>query len=102
MFHRKDSAKTGLLDPAKVFHLLGCRVILVNFRGSGGSSGSSTTIGVRESRVALAFQYAKGLDFGKQTILYAVSMGTAAILKAIALENIKPDAIILELPFIFL
>ena len=83
LFHGKDSAKSSLLDSAKVFNLLGYRSVLVDFRGSGGSSSSSTTIGVRESQdVALVFQHVHKLDRSKPTILYGVSMGTAAILKA--------------------
>ena len=59
----KDSAKSSLLDSAKVFNLLGYRSVLVDFRGSGGSTGSSTTIGVRESQdVALVFQHVHKLE----------------------------------------
>ena len=93
-----------LLAPAQVLHRLGYDALLVDFRGVGGSSGRTSTIGVREAKdVALAVTYARQLQqqFQRQSpiILYGVSMGTAAILQAVARENVTPDAIVLELPF---
>ncbi|NER94752.1 MAG: alpha/beta hydrolase [Symploca sp. SIO1B1] len=89
-----------LLPPAKVFNELNYDTLLVDFRGVGGSSGNTTTLGFRESQdVALVVNQAKQLHLQPPLILYGVSMGTAAILQAIAQENIEPDAIILELPF---
>lgn len=43
--------------------------------------------------------YARRSHFQSPIFLYGVSMGTAAMMKAVAQENIHPDAIILELPF---
>ena len=93
-----------LLAPAQVLHRLGYDALLVDFRGVGGSSGRTSTIGVREAKdVALAVTYARQLQqqFQRQSpiILYGVSMGTAAILQAVSRENVTPDAIVLELPF---
>ena len=89
-----------LLAPAQVFHTLGYDALLVDFRGVGGSSGDTTTLGAREaSDVAVAMNHAQRLNFKRPIALYGVSMGTAAILKAIAQKGIQPDAIILELPF---
>ena len=89
-----------LLAPAQVFHALGYDALLVDFRGVGGSSGDTTTLGAREANdVALAMHYAQRLNLKRPIALYGVSMGTAAILKAVAQEKIQPDALILELPF---
>jgi uncharacterized protein len=89
-----------LLAPSKVFHELGYDTLLVDFRGVGGSSGTTTTLGMREAKdVALSIKYAQRANFKPPLILYGVSMGTAAILKAIAHEQVAPAAIILELPF---
>lgn len=89
-----------LLAPAQVFHALGYDALLVDFRGVGGSSGDTTTLGAREAEdVALAMRYAQRLSLKRPIVLYGVSMGTAAILKAVAQEKVKPDTIILELPF---
>lgn len=91
-----------LLTPAKIFHNLNYDTLLVDFRGLGASSGNSTTIGFRESKdVALTINYAEKSKLKHPYILYGVSMGSAAILKAIADKdkNINPEAIILEAPF---
>ncbi len=89
-----------LLAPTKVFHNLHYDSLLVDFRGVGGSSGNTTTLGVREAEdVALAVNYAEKLNLKHPIVLYGVSMGSAAILRAIAQGKIHPDAIILELPF---
>jgi alpha-beta hydrolase superfamily lysophospholipase len=89
-----------LLAPAQVFNHLKYDTLLVDFRGVGGSSGNTATLGFREAKdVALVVNYAKKLNLKQPIVLYGVSMGSAAILKAIAQEKIEPDGIILELPF---
>ena len=99
LFHGKDNTKSTLIEPAIAFHHLGYRTLLVDFRGVGGSSGNISTIGVKESQdVATVVNYVRD-RYLEPVILYGVSMGSAAILRAIAKYNIDPDAIILELPF---
>lgn len=94
------SKASQLLAPTQVFHRLGYDTFLVDFRGVGGSSGNTTTLGIREAKdVALAIDYARRSHFKPPFVLYGVSMGSAAILRAVAYEKINPDAIILELPF---
>ncbi|MBW4470663.1 MAG: alpha/beta hydrolase [Stenomitos rutilans HA7619-LM2] len=89
-----------LLAPAQAFHRLGYDALLVDFRGVGGSSGNTTTLGVREAKdVAVAASYAQRSNLKRPIVLYGVSVGSVAILKAIAHENVNPDAAILELPF---
>lgn len=41
--------KASMLPAAKAFHDLGYKVVLVDFRGSGGSTGEGTTVGYREA-----------------------------------------------------
>jgi uncharacterized protein len=96
------SKSSQLLAPAKAFNALNYDTLLVDFQGVGGSSGNSRTIGMKEAQdVATAFHYAKAtLNVKRPIVLYGVSMGSAAILRAIALEKVQPDAIILELPFV--
>ena len=95
-----------LISPAQSFSALGFNTILVDFQGVGGSSGNTVTLGIKESEdVVAVFNYLKEQHVmtGNQDspiILYGVSMGTAAILRAISTYPIHPDAIILELPFI--
>jgi uncharacterized protein len=89
-----------LLAPAQVFHELGYDTLLVDFRGVGGSSGNTNTIGIREAQdVALSMSHAQKSNLKHPLILYGISMGSAAILKAVADDEITPDAIILEEPF---
>ncbi len=100
LFHGKESSKSSLLAPAQVFNSLGYDTLLVDFRGSGNSSGNTSTVGFREGEdVAAAVNYIQQLQRDKRLILYGISMGSAAILKAIADNQVKPDGIILELPF---
>jgi uncharacterized protein len=96
----KNSKARQLLAPAQVFHELGYDTLLVDFRGVGGSSGNTNTIGIREAQdVALSMNYAQKSQLKRPLILYGISMGSAAILKAVAQEKVTPDAIILEEPF---
>jgi uncharacterized protein len=96
-----SSKATQLLEPAKVLNGLNYDVLLVDFRGVGGSSGNTTTLGARESQdVALVTNFARQSNLQSPVVLYGISMGTAAILRAVAQKQVKPDAIMLELPFI--
>jgi alpha-beta hydrolase superfamily lysophospholipase len=100
MFHAYASSKESLLAPAAALHDLGYDLLLVDFRGSGGSSGRETSLGVREGTdVARAVAYVQRTWPGRPIALYGVSMGAAAILRAIAVEGVKPTAIVLESPF---
>jgi uncharacterized protein len=101
LFPGNGSSKSRqLLAPAKVFHDLNYHTLLVDFRGVGGSSGNTTTLGVKEAKdIALVMQNAETMRLQHPIILYGVSMGSAAILTAIAKEQVQPDGIILELPF---
>ena len=96
----KSSKARQLLPPVQVFHELGYDTLLVDFRGVGGSSGNTNTIGMREAEdVALSMSYAQKSHLKHPVILYGISMGSAAILKAVAQGKVTPDAIVLEEPF---
>src|SRR4051794_26771184 len=100
MFHGYISAKSALLSEAAVFRKLGYDVLLVDFRGGGGSDGDDTTIGYRESLdVAAAAKYARENFAPRTLVLYGQSMGSTAILRAVAHDGVAPDALILECPF---
>jgi alpha-beta hydrolase superfamily lysophospholipase len=97
MFTGYAGVKDGLLTPAATVFQLGWSSFLVDFRGTGGSSGSDTTLGMREAEdVAAAFAYARESWPDQPTVLYGVSMGSAAILRAVAIEGIRPAGLILE------
>jgi alpha-beta hydrolase superfamily lysophospholipase len=100
MFHGYSSCKSELLSAAKFFCELGCETILVDFRGSGGSGGNETTLGIHEAGdVARACEYARAAAPGRKLVLYGRSMGSAAVLRAIATGRLTPDGIIVECPF---
>ncbi|NEO86492.1 MAG: alpha/beta hydrolase [Spirulina sp. SIO3F2] len=99
------SVKSHLLAQTEYFVSLGFDVILTDFQGVGGSTGQTITVGINEAQdVATVFNHFKTNQFSQEhshfpLILYGVSMGSSAILRAIALHQISPDAIILEQPF---
>lgn len=100
LFHGYAVSKSSLLTTARVFHELGYGALLVDFYGSGGSSGSGTTIGVKEADdVAATVDYARRTWGNRKIILYGISMGGAALLRAIAVNGVKPDAVIIEATF---
>lgn len=100
LFHGYAVSKSSLLTTARVFHELGYGVLLVDFYGSGGSTGTGTTIGVKEADdVAATLDYARRTWVNRKIILYGISMGGAALLRAIAVNGVKPNAVIVEATF---
>lgn len=99
-FHGYTTEKTRLLLEARKIHAMGASVLLVDFRGSGGSSESYATLGYREAEdVAAAVRYAQEHLPHSALILYGQSMGSAAILRAGNAFGVRPDAVILESVF---
>ncbi len=89
-----------LLGPAETFSSLGYDSVLIDFQGVGGSSGNTITVGIKEAEdVVASLEYVESLNLPAPFILYGISMGTAAILRAISKHHVQADAIILELPF---
>jgi len=100
LFHGYASEKTALIPEASAFLELGASVLLVDFRGSGDSSESYTTIGVREADdVAAVFRYAEQHLRHTRILLFGQSMGAVAILRAVDKCGVLPDAIIAEAVF---
>ena len=100
LFHGYAGEKSGLLEEAQVFLGLGCSMMLVDFRGSGGSSKSYTTIGINEAKdVATVHRYAKEHMGNRRVVLYGQSMGAVSIMRAVHAEEVYPDGVILEAVF---
>ena len=99
LFHGLGMNKSFVVAEAARFRDWGYNVLLVDFRAHGGSSGNNTTLGIDETTdIAKAFQYAQSLG-NQKIILYGVSLGAVAALKAVAENKVTPAAIIAELPF---
>ncbi len=100
MFHGYAVSKSSLLPEALAFNEMGYTTLLVDFRGSGGSNQSETSIGFFEANdVVAAVEYAQLRWPDNDLILYGQSMGGVAILRAIAEHEVKPDRIIVEAVF---
>jgi dipeptidyl aminopeptidase/acylaminoacyl peptidase len=100
LFHGYAASKSTILNATRVFHQLGYGTLLVDFYGSGGSSGNETTLGVEEARdVAAAVDYVRQTWPNRKVVLYGISMGGAAILRAVAAEKVNAHGIIIEATF---
>jgi dipeptidyl aminopeptidase/acylaminoacyl peptidase len=100
LFHGYAASKSTILNATRVFHQLGYGTLLVDFYGSGGSSGNETTLGVEEARdVAAAVNYVRQTWPNRKVVLYGISMGGAAILRAVAAEKVNAHGIIIEATF---
>jgi hypothetical protein len=99
-FHGHAAAKQELLAAAGEFHRMGWESWLVDFHGSGGSKGDSTSIGWDEAEdVRAAVELARAKPNPGRLLLHGGSMGAVAILRAVAELGVKADALILECPF---
>ncbi|QKG52047.1 alpha/beta hydrolase [Hymenobacter sp. BRD67] len=98
--HGYTSDKSRLRPEAAYFRQLGYSVLLLDFSGNGASEGYQTTIGYREADdVAAAFRWAQARQPGAPVVLYGVSMGAVAILRAEAELGLRPTANIVECPY---
>ncbi len=98
-FHGYANKKSSLIARAEEFYDMEYNVVLVDFLGSGGSDGSTCSIGYYEAeQVKACYDYvqAKG---EKNIYLFGISMGAAAIMKCV--KDHQPDVkgIFLECPF---
>jgi alpha-beta hydrolase superfamily lysophospholipase len=99
LFHGHGSKKTSILEEAIGFRKMGYNTFLLDFRAHGNSGGNTSTIGFFESEdVKLAYDFIKETN-EKNIILWGISMGAAAITKAMNDYPLKPNKIILEMPF---
>jgi alpha-beta hydrolase superfamily lysophospholipase len=100
MFHGYGASKSSLLNAAALLHGLDLDLVLVDFPGYGGSPGTMTTIGYREAEAVRAvYEWSCDRSISGPLILDGVSMGAAAVLRAVGVLGASPDALILESPF---
>lgn len=99
LFHGYGGDKSQMIDKSDEFIAMGYNTLLVDFMGSGGSEGNTTSIGYFEAQeVKSCYDYITKM--GEKNIhLFGTSMGAAAILKALDDYSITPASIIIECPF---
>ncbi len=99
IFHGHGSEKSANLSQSNTFNEMGYSTLLIDFRAHGQSQGNTCSIGYYEAEdVKLAYDYLKN-NGETHILLYGISLGAATITKAIADYDLKPEKIILEMPF---
>ena len=99
LFHGMGGNKSMCVDEAREFHDWGYNVMMVDFRGHGGSEGNDVTIGVRETeevKLAVDYLHQKG---EKSIFLWGNSLGAVVVAKAMADYDLPVSGIIMESPF---
>jgi alpha-beta hydrolase superfamily lysophospholipase len=100
LFHGYADRKSSVLAEAQAFLAHGWSPVLVDLRGSGGSSGDVTSIGYHEARdVAASVRLIRARDGGTPVVVWGVSMGGAAALRAVGQLGVTVDGLIVEAPF---
>jgi pimeloyl-ACP methyl ester carboxylesterase len=99
IFHGYGNSKSNMIDRSDELLKLGYNTLLVDFMGSGGSEGNSTTIGYDEGQeVKAAYDYVASKG-EKHIYLFGTSMGAASITKAMNDYQLNATGLILECPF---
>ncbi len=97
--HGYGGAKASMLEKADIFRQAGYNTLLPDFEGAGGSEGNTCTIGYDEAaqvRSCVNYLQAKGEH---NIVLFGLSMGAAAIMKAMHDTAMPVRALILECPY---
>lgn len=99
LFHGHGGTKSGVYSESVEFRKLHYNTLLLDFRAHGNSEGNVCTIGYDESEdVKLAYDYIHN-KAEKNIVLWGISMGGAAVTKAVNDYQLEPKKIILEMPF---
>jgi len=99
LFHGLGSNKGNVLREAFAFNSFGYNTMLVDIRAHGNSEGEVNSIGYEESEeVKLAYDHVSKKG-EKNIVLWGMSLGAVIITKAIWQYDLKPQKIILEMPF---
>ena len=101
LFHGYAGHKSSLMPQARAFQEMGYQTVLVDFLGHGGSEGNDTSIGYGEAEdVRAAVGYIRAYYPSLTVYLYGFSMGSAAILRALAIyEDLAVEKVIVAAPF---
>jgi len=99
LFHGLNSNKGNVLAEAFAFISFGYNTMLVDMRAHGNSEGIVNSLGYKESEeVKLAYDHVSKKG-EKNIVLWGMSLGAVIITKAIWEYDLRPQKIILEMPF---
>ena len=99
LFHGLNSNKGDMLGEAFEFNSFGYNTLLVDIRAHGNSEGIVNSLGYNESEeVKLAYDHISKKG-EKNIVLWGMSLGAVIVTKAIWEYDLKPQKIILEMPF---
>jgi len=99
LFHGLGSNKGNVLGEAFKFNSFGYNTLLVDMRAHGNSEGIVNSLGYKEAEeVKLAYDDVSKKG-EKNIVLWGMSLGAVIISKAIWQYDLKPQKIILEMPF---
>lgn len=99
LFHGYAGEKSSMLGRARLIREMGYHTLLIDFRGSGASSGSRTTVGFFEAEdVKSSWDFIQKKT-SQPVYLLGTSMGAAAIMKALHDYQLPTEGIIIECPF---
>lgn len=100
MFHGHGSNKSAVIREARAFFNMGWDVLLTDFRAHGNSEGEVCTIGANEAKdVKAVYQFTRDSLREKNLVIWGISLGASTTLHALATYQLKPNKIILEMPF---
>ncbi len=100
LFHGYADRKSSDLSEARALYDLGWAPVLVDLRGSGGSSGDTTSIGFYEAAdVAAAVRFVRERFPQQPLVVWGASMGAAASLRAVGALETRVDGLVMEAPF---
>jgi alpha-beta hydrolase superfamily lysophospholipase len=100
LFHGYADRKSSILAEARAFLDQGWSPVLVDLRGSGGSSGEVTSIGYHEAKdVEASVRFVRARVGEAPLVVWGVSMGGAASLRAVGELGVPVDGLIVEAPF---
>lgn len=95
LFHGYADCKASQLDAAIALHEMGFAVCLADFRGHGDSAGNETSFGYHEAEdVARVVEHLEQLKLQRPLVLFGVSMGGAAALRAVSELGVRADGLV--------
>jgi alpha-beta hydrolase superfamily lysophospholipase len=99
LFHGHGGTKSGVFKESEALREMGYNSLLLDFRAHGNSEGNTCTIGNDETEdVKLVYDYIRSKG-EKNIVLWGISMGASTITKTIHDYQLRPEKIILEMPF---